>query len=514
MKKDLASPNQITDKLKALRHFSGDWLLSEVKATPNGDNGYNGEFILVNPKMKDRSRSLLWSASYSGKGVWEIKNNDPRYKPETPFSIDPDTHIIICREISGWLNSHVDKGDHDRNGTTPPAVEKAAPASSPRVAAPQGATTSRVTITLLAERLLARDNRITTPAVVIRTSEKTVMPGASEKSVTVSAPTIKPENVVRNQTPPTVSPPPSDGRVQVLNRRILRIPIDLIRPNRDQPRKKKRSQASLKSLGLSIIKDGQNTPADVIPAVGIDSEYPKAQYELVKGESRWMGLRLVGGTHLEAIVLSPKEIPDKDKQHRYCLIGDSQQEGYAKMDMARALAREYKDGEVSMEELGRLCGKKSVAWVSQHLALIKLHPDLQRLLDPDLPRGEQLSFTIACRLARVPKEKQLEFWRDIHKIRGSRLQLLKTQELTKPFMPDKRAGRVRKPGDNVKSMTVAIPRVLGDVTVTARYPASTFESFVEHHEKGEVSLLLRHLKEARDSLSSIEQKILAAQKKK
>lgn len=485
MKKKTIDSNSIVDTLKTPRPLSGIWFLSEVRADKIGDGAYTGELVLINPKEKDRLRSIMWSAVYSGKGVWELKNNDPKYRPDTPFSVHGDTNVIIAKEISGWLNSHVDKGDLDKNTASSEVLDQkpVIRAPAPRFETPE-------------EKIVAK-----TVAVISKPTTK--------KPETVTAPAVPTQK--RKSDP--VSLPPDDERVQVLNRRILRIPISLIRPNRDQPRKKFNT-TSLRGLGESIIKDGQNTPIDVIPAVGKDPEYPHAQYELVKGERRWRGVRLAGGTHLDAIVFSPEDIPNKDAQHRHCLIGDSQQEGYHKMDMARALAREYSGGKVSMEELGRLCGRRrSVAWVSQYLALIKLHPDLQKLLNPELPRGEQISFSVACRLARVPLDKQLELYSQICKVTGSRLRLLKTQEITRSYAPDNRAGRVRKPADNVKVMTVAIPRVLSDLTITARYPDATFSSFVEHRDKDEVTLMLTQIREAQEKLASLERKIIGAQRK-
>lgn len=176
----------------------------------------------------------------------------------------------------------------------------------------------------------------------------------------------------------------------VIGQTIISIPVDRIRPNPEQPRKVFH-HARLEALGKSLRQDGQRIPIQVIQVVG-DSN---ADFELVVGERRWRAAKLVGITHLNAVVLNRDEVPGRRKQHKLCMIVDFNQEGYSPLEVAIALFEERQAG-TTVEELCSICGR-SVAWVYQHLALNDLDEDFRQMLL--LPKRQRMSFGIACRLA-------------------------------------------------------------------------------------------------------------------
>lgn len=288
--------------------------------------------------------------------------------------------------------------------------------------------------------------------------------------------------------------------------RIVDIPVDRIRPNPEQPRKEFR-KSGLVALGESLRQDGQQVPIQVIAVVND----PNADFELVMGERRWRASKLVGLTTLRAIVLSKDMVPDRDRQHRRCLIMDFNHEGYNPLETALALLRELERG-ASVEELGKICGK-SVAWVYQHLALKELGDEFRQMLL--LPKDRRMSFTIACRLARFPKEKQKEVWNQVSKKTGPRLQLLEIKRLGASEGRPGAKGRPRRPSDYAENLSVRIiPRVTADTETARCYGDDAFDCLVEHTPAETLEVLKGNLETAAQGISDLRRKIEEALKRK
>ncbi len=287
---------------------------------------------------------------------------------------------------------------------------------------------------------------------------------------------------------------------------IVSIPVDRIRPNPEQPRKEFR-KAGLLALGESLKQDGQQVPIQVIAVVG-DSN---ADFELVMGERRWRASKLVGLPTLNAIVLSKDMVPDRDKQHRRCLIMDFNHEGYNPLEKALALLRESEKG-ATVEQLGKFCGK-SVAWVYQHLALKDLGREFQDMLL--LPKDRRMSFTIACRLARFPKEKQREVWAQVSKKTGPRLQLLEIKRLGASEKRPGSQGRPRRASDYAENLAVRIiPRVTADTETARRYGDDAFDCLVGHTPVEDLEVLRENLRTASEGVADLMRKFEEALKRK
>lgn len=292
----------------------------------------------------------------------------------------------------------------------------------------------------------------------------------------------------------------------VTGQTIVSIPVDRIRPNPEQPRKDFR-KAGLVALGESLKQDGQQVPIQVIAVFGD----PKADFELVMGERRWRASKLAGLPTLNAIVLSKDMVPDRDRQHRRCLIMDFNHEGYNPLETALALLRESERG-ASVEELGKICGK-SVAWVYQHLALKDLDREFQDMLL--LPKDRRMSFTIACRLARFPKEKQKEVWNQVSKKNGPRLQLLEIKRLGASEGRPGAKGRPRRPSDYAENLSVRIiPRVTADTETARRYGDDAFDCLVEHTSVEDLEVLRENLQTASEGVADLMRKFDEALKRK
>ncbi|MCX6716179.1 MAG: ParB/RepB/Spo0J family partition protein [Candidatus Taylorbacteria bacterium] len=324
-------------------------------------------------------------------------------------------------------------------------------------------------------------------------NEKYEPAGTTEKSS---------ENVTRDR-----GPQPQKPGVELPRSKFLLIPVNRIRPNKDQPRKAFR-RGELNEIKKSLSQDGQNTPIEVLEVQGD----PNADWELVKGERRWRAARELGLEKLEAIVRTRDQIPDKKKQHRWCFIGDFHHARYNKIEIALALLQEYSEG-ATMAELGHICAR-STTWVSTHLTLTNLHPTLLRKLDPKLPRREQLSASIAWRLAKVPANEQMDIYRKIAQVESSRLQLIETKRLIAEKMPDRPSahGRPRKPTDNVKSMLVAVPRMVADAITVDNYSNATIDSLLANRP-AEVERVLEYISTVIQRLRSFGDKIKKARRR-
>lgn len=283
----------------------------------------------------------------------------------------------------------------------------------------------------------------------------------------------------------------------------VRLPVSRIRRNPDQPRKHFRKYA-LQELAESMISDGQRQLIEVIRV----NDDPKVDYELITGERRWRAAAIGGLTHLNAIVKDPNEVPDKKRQHHLCFVADFHREGYSKLEIALALMKEKENG-ATIEELRHICGR-SDAWVYQHLALNDLVPELKNLLDPSLPRPEQLSFTIGCRLARLPQEQQMQAHRRVSAITGARLQLIEVKRLLAEAVPERPSGRPRKPADYVSSLRVIVPRCAADALTADGFSDKVFGSLVDNTGPQAVAAMLEQIAAAINGLTSLRRKIQEA----
>jgi len=283
---------------------------------------------------------------------------------------------------------------------------------------------------------------------------------------------------------------------------IMEIPIVLISRNPEQPRKNF-NRHELIQLGNSMKEEGQNEPIEVV----LIQDGPIPRYELVKGERRWRAAQAIEMETLRAIVLTRKEIPNRDVQHRRCFVADFHHSKYSDYETAVALLHEQKAG-LSPATLASICGKK-VAWVKKYLKLSTLHSELFKLMDPQLPRSERLSLSLARILAEVPGDNQKEIYRQVVAVKGTPLRLIKASQLATGLTPHSRRGRRSRPSDNVDSMLEKMPRILADSLLVSEYPLDSFESLASRRPE-DAALTLRHATEAIGKLYNIREKLRAA----
>src|SRR5918995_3623054 len=145
------------------------------------------------------------------------------------------------------------------------------------------------------------------------------------------------------------------------------LPLDLIRPNPDQPRTRF-DPASIRSLAASIADAGIVQPLIVRPLAD-------GRYELIAGERRWRAAREAGVQTVPAIVRDEAEAD----RLQTALIENMAREDLNPIDEARACAALVEDLGLSKEELARRVGRSRAA-ISNLIRLLDLPDEALALL--------------------------------------------------------------------------------------------------------------------------------------
>lgn len=218
------------------------------------------------------------------------------------------------------------------------------------------------------------------------------------------------------------------------------IPISMIRPFWNQPRKHF-DEASLRDLADSIAQEGQRTPAWVMP-IG------KGQYELIAGERRWRACQLAEITTLRCEVRAPE---DASAQYIDSVMENFGRKDCTSLEAARAIAGVIRirfgptpqHGDKAASEVAKVFAR-SQAWVHQHLGLLRLHPEVQDLLE-----SGKISTSVAFALSNLQPEVHLPLAREIS---GKKMRLKPALTLIRGAATNSsrisQKGRQRKPSDD------------------------------------------------------------------
>jgi ParB family chromosome partitioning protein len=148
---------------------------------------------------------------------------------------------------------------------------------------------------------------------------------------------------------------------------LRELPVELIAPNRKQPRKRFDEDA-LQALAGSMTERGVLQPVLVRPTAG-------GTYELIAGERRWRAARIAG---LEAIPALVRPHADAEALE-LALIENMAREDLSPVEEARACAALVEELAVTREEVARRVGRSRVA-VSNLIRLLDLPEEALELL--------------------------------------------------------------------------------------------------------------------------------------
>ncbi len=187
---------------------------------------------------------------------------------------------------------------------------------------------------------------------------------------------------------------------------VRRIPRLRIRRFSDQPRTYFDAR-DMSDLAASIEEIGQQTPI-VVKAINGD---PKHDYELVDGERRWIASGMVG---VEMMLAWVKNVADVEEQFVSSVVGNFGRSGHTPLEVAQAIDRIRKSKRMESfspgEQIARIAKifARSEPWVYQHLAILRLHPEVQAMMAPNLPDDERMSHSLGIFISSLHQDLQLE----------------------------------------------------------------------------------------------------------
>ncbi|MCH5209390.1 MAG: ParB/RepB/Spo0J family partition protein [Oscillospiraceae bacterium] len=154
--------------------------------------------------------------------------------------------------------------------------------------------------------------------------------------------------------------------------RIVSLPLYMIAPNPNQPRKYFDS-AAMEELKNSILEYGLIQPITVRCAAG-------GEYELVAGERRFRAAQMAGLEEIPAVIIEA----DNDKSAIMALLENLQREDLSFFEIAESYKNLIRDQGLTQTELALRVGK-SQASVANKMRLLRLPPLVKKLIrDYDL----------------------------------------------------------------------------------------------------------------------------------
>jgi ParB family chromosome partitioning protein len=152
--------------------------------------------------------------------------------------------------------------------------------------------------------------------------------------------------------------------------RLIRIPVDLIRPNPRQPRTSAGPEG-IENLAASIKEHGILQPVLVRGIAG-------AGYELIAGERRWRAARLAGMDRIPALVR-----PGADSERlELALIENMAREDLNPIEAARACAGLVEELGLTKEEVAGRVGRSRAA-ISNLIRLLDLPDEVLAMLESE-----------------------------------------------------------------------------------------------------------------------------------
>ena len=158
-----------------------------------------------------------------------------------------------------------------------------------------------------------------------------------------------------------------DQKTDFLSTRVRYIPINDIRPNPQQPRRRFDSE-SLQELAASIAAYGILQPITV--------RQQGAVYELVAGERRWRAARIAGLRQVPCLLARV----DEEDAALLALIENLQRRDLDYMEEAAAIARLLRRYGLSQQQAAERLGRSQSA-VANKLRLLRLSPECAALLE-------------------------------------------------------------------------------------------------------------------------------------
>lgn len=196
----------------------------------------------------------------------------------------------------------------------------------------------------------------------------------------------------------------------------MKLKINQIEPNREQPRKKFDEQA-LEELADSIRQFGILQPLIV--------QEKEKYYEIIAGERRWRAAKLVGLKEIPVVIRKMSE----QEMVEISLIENIQRENLNPIEEAAAYKRLLEEFHLTQEEIAERVAKSRTA-VTNSMRLLKLDERVQQMVV-----DEMLSTGHARALLAV-EDSELQF-QTANKIYNERLSVREVEKLVKNIGKEK-----------------------------------------------------------------------------
>jgi len=266
-----------------------------------------------------------------------------------------------------------------------------------------------------------------------------------------------------------------------------------VRPLPGQPRKRFRG---LKELADSIAEVGQIANG-VVTLVEGD---PKYDAQLVDGERRLRACQMAGKPFRAEVQ------PDASREEIFVrsFAANFGKQDHDCIEIAEGLARMQRAGK-TIEQMARVAGK-SICWVSQHLSLLKLHPDVQAMLVADGEDGTpRLAFSIALTLVSAPASHQIKLAREITQGEGMKLAAAQRFVLKERVAAGDNKAYVKSNGTKRSINTIeAYLEHFGDrIGIYFDMPPAQLKEMITAVDHGQKRMLIEAIEEVRDNLTGL-----------
>lgn len=273
--------------------------------------------------------------------------------------------------------------------------------------------------------------------------------------------------------------------------KVISVPRISIRPFPGQPRKYF-DQQKLRELAASIKAIGQIVPGLVKE---ISGNYSPQKYELVDGQRRWHALDIAGIEKMKVIVITTK---DEAEQFLVSVVSNFGRAEHAPLEIANAIQR-FRDNNISVAQIAEIFAKCD-AWIYQHLKILRLDPEVQKMMSPEIPEDNRLLFSTALMLADIPLDLQKSI-ADV--IIGEGLKLKQARNLIRR-RAEKLGIRVgdpgRAPSEDYRNFRSFVNRMMRELEIFTEMPQSFFNKMFEFREEEDHVKIIERLEENIGSL--------------
>jgi len=263
----------------------------------------------------------------------------------------------------------------------------------------------------------------------------------------------------------------------------------------------------MNGLTESIRTVGQRHPAEVyrLPA---DSVF---DYQLVDGERRQRACLILDRPLLVMIV------PAKPEHELYIAsaVSNCQREDLAPLETARALARIMKENPNMTQNKAAGIFGKSQKWVSQYLSLLTLHPEIQRMLEPDAPKEKHISHLVGFAIATTSdQEEQICLAETILEERMKYAQAVAfIREKVDGLRPEQiRRKRERSPKDDYRLLESFLYKTGEGFELRAKRLFARLAVLFEHRDPGDLTWALHKTGELEKNFGELKKNLQKLQK--